>query len=1318
MQFDYVQVFPPIGFARVGNSEREYFIGPESPGRVPDNGGSYKDAQGAVKRQAARFRVYGFDSAGVVTELTIDHPDVATIRWNVSLANRKAEWFAFQGAQVVSEILGGVQTHPVRNPQVVGEERRHLVIGPVESAISGRDQSSEPMVGALRFPEREARDVYLGELRTDEAGRLLVLGGRGASGSVKPENPLNNYANNNYWYDDVGDGPVSVEVTFKDGSKLAGRGTAWVIVTPPHYSPHTKNIVTLHDVISETAVKNGLEWNEAELGPKPTAEVSFTHDIYPVLERLVRYQWVSRRAHRGHAAGKRGDFLNPDTLQQLSDPEVARKVQSPQKRIFARIRNPIVHAPDQSPSSGVLDPRSQDAVNQANLYYMPPLAGDEGDVLHGDPTSWLTVTATQYHKLSLWQEGNFVNDWTGGPLHAPELSELPVSRQPAALTIAALEACQGGAFFPGIEMTSVARFPEFYSEAFRLATHLEPGDVTKWMALPWQADFYECRDHWWPSVRPDDVISADDYEQVASEFANEAEQGRLASLLINRRPWARGVGLGRPSRPGMPLPESKQTPKRYRESCDQQLLRWGSTFLRTLPLAETHELGEVYRARIIQYLGQTILDSSDLTLPPVVPGEDLDAYRKTKVLTVVAAYIKEKLAMPEPREGEALEEYVARVAEYAAGQRVWQGIMDVEWRNRVRHWGKNDHVDKWHRLGFVIPKVNGGETVFIESDRGRFELLPAREAFYYLVNIEQHPEFLPKAKELANEYFRLAVELEPQLRSDTNFDHYAFFKYDAATFRARLEKIYEVERRAGEAYNPVTDANEPLFRTPAQIVERIRQLAPFNQLDGSWLERIAKSGPIEDVRAFLFEIWSDEIGNGDPAQNHANVYTDLMHSAGIYLPPLNSRAYAEHPDLWDASFSSPAYQAAVAIFPETFFPELLGMTLYLEWEAIFLPAMVKLYEYHGYPSLFYKLHVAIDNPIEGHGARARDAVMRYLDHVSSESGEAEMQEHWRRIWTGYLAFKFIGDSDWEYRFTNPPTLYDRMMDLFEQKRHYAQLNHGQRRLGVNLLNDWFDEPGEFLETLRNSDLITAGDANRSRFIELLNQTGPMLKVFSSKERALIRDWINSLPPAPPGDALKPGDEMRALIQELQIRGVGIAEHESYKLAGIWSDPEQENREVEVAKSIRWWFSIGQPERFMAALARTDNGWIVPGNVEGSRLVNELLMGGGKMARFFSLTIPELGDKPARKIVIDWIVAGCPMPEAATGGFTESATPRADVREPGPAASRPAASRARDVAMDEFAPEIVRQSADAIRLNPEQRRGIHPRRYGPGGGAAH
>jgi len=57
------KIFPSIGVARIGNcpdnSASGFYVRPEIPGSVivPSNG--YKDAQGRVRRQAARFRIYG-----------------------------------------------------------------------------------------------------------------------------------------------------------------------------------------------------------------------------------------------------------------------------------------------------------------------------------------------------------------------------------------------------------------------------------------------------------------------------------------------------------------------------------------------------------------------------------------------------------------------------------------------------------------------------------------------------------------------------------------------------------------------------------------------------------------------------------------------------------------------------------------------------------------------------------------------------------------------------------------------------------------------------------------------------------------------------------------------------------------------------------------------------------------------------------------------------------------------------------------------------------------------------------------------------------
>ena len=41
---------------------------------------------------------------------------------------------------------------------------------------------------------------------------------------------------------------------------------------------------------------------------------------------------------------------------------------------------------------------------------------------------------------------------------------------------------------------------------FRIRETMEPGALTANMALPWQADFLDCADEWWPAERPNTVF--------------------------------------------------------------------------------------------------------------------------------------------------------------------------------------------------------------------------------------------------------------------------------------------------------------------------------------------------------------------------------------------------------------------------------------------------------------------------------------------------------------------------------------------------------------------------------------------------------------------------------------------------------------------------------------------------------------------------------------------------------------------------------------------------------------------------------------------
>ncbi len=112
------------------------------------------------------------------------------------------------------------------------------------------------------------------------------------------------------------------------------------------------------------------------------------------------------------------------------------------------------------------------------------------------------VTAQQLQILNRWRDGEFNADWTG--------TAAPTTITPEGLDRAALEACIGAPFYPGIEAGVWVDELDHFSAKLRIdhAT-VKPGDVTQRMAVPWQADFYECAfDNWWPTQRPNSVIVA------------------------------------------------------------------------------------------------------------------------------------------------------------------------------------------------------------------------------------------------------------------------------------------------------------------------------------------------------------------------------------------------------------------------------------------------------------------------------------------------------------------------------------------------------------------------------------------------------------------------------------------------------------------------------------------------------------------------------------------------------------------------------------------------------------------------------------------
>jgi L-Lysine epsilon oxidase N-terminal len=232
------KIHPGIGIARLGNSDTEFYIAPETPAGLPQecdpNGNprygadgmtpmlvtTFRDAQGRIKRQAARFQVFVYDEEspeGRPLKL-LDRIEgggnagtLIEIQWQVYVANKKACWYEFQQTQGEHGYPPG---YPRRNADVADGERSRLIIDPGPRIVTNAkrraffDRSGEGNYATTFPPEELAPNSIdtLGEMMMDDSGRLLVLGGHGHSGSEKtgPGEPhITEYANNDGWYDDT-----------------------------------------------------------------------------------------------------------------------------------------------------------------------------------------------------------------------------------------------------------------------------------------------------------------------------------------------------------------------------------------------------------------------------------------------------------------------------------------------------------------------------------------------------------------------------------------------------------------------------------------------------------------------------------------------------------------------------------------------------------------------------------------------------------------------------------------------------------------------------------------------------------------------------------------------------------------------------------------------------------------------------------------------------------------------------------------------------------------------------------------------------------
>lgn len=534
-------IHPKIGVARLGNSATAFYLGPETTGGLPiecDTGGNpiivngqpkyvekFKDATGGIKRQAAQFKICEHLTDGTVQEVTLQDPRIAKITWTAHVANKKPIWFTF------SELLGdlefgewnsyGKQHVPLNNSDTMDPvQRKALMIDPGPRSVEQPGERQEfsrytppKDYTYFSFPPTSLNPPInsLGEIRMDASGRLVLLGGFGHSAGT---GTLSSFRGASDWWDDISDGYVAATISFQDGTMLDLQ-PAWVIVGSPKYAPALVNFVTLDDTMYDIAVRF-LGYNEKLYDPSvwpgrfpngdhydpcagfnPDFRPSYQRDIEPIIRRPESYRWVAQ-------VPSMVDFSRPSFNPE--DPSEANRLN--RERYFGFFRVPVppqsyqfIHTVENGPNT---------LFSKEGAPLMPLNSGDNS-VTNQLIYKFLTLTPTQYFFLHQWAVGKFDPGDAPADNHADVID---LDRQ-------VLGNLVGGPFSPGIETTWIVRSPELYSAPFTIdiahwkgsnaelavfyqhnglsltsdpqnGDGTEPGDLTKRMAIPWQADFFDC----------------------------------------------------------------------------------------------------------------------------------------------------------------------------------------------------------------------------------------------------------------------------------------------------------------------------------------------------------------------------------------------------------------------------------------------------------------------------------------------------------------------------------------------------------------------------------------------------------------------------------------------------------------------------------------------------------------------------------------------------------------------------------------------------------------------------------------------------------
>jgi hypothetical protein len=453
-----------------------------------------------------------------------------------------------------------------------------------------------------------SKKVPLGKLEYDD-GTLIFYPGDGVSASLNASDLNTDFADNSNWYDDSCDGRITAtikhKVTGEEHKLNDAESAAWIATAPPDYAPQIQPLSSMYDLICGTA--------NDEYTPELSLVFPIFYKLYRMqwvnlgdflspsfkekIDKLTaegRFKFIYKKEPSAEADAVRLEIFN--------------LFRNP---LYDYTNEPIIPSKDMTDLHNLGSGKDElkmpyyagDGINYpgspAQWFAIPPM-------LYEQLRNW------KDGKFETPPGFNFKNIDEMGAFYRQQFAEAAKdeAKKASLMTRAVLESLYGGGFHPGVELTWPMRHAQLYKEnrmtysavnedngysygfyglrEIRLNSaskeeqkeifyndfgllmtpddiresmdpehhkhwiwKVTPGDMTKWMGIPWQSDAGSCQaiwtdsqypvPSWWAANLPVDVLTEESYEKMQDETIL-ADTRR--NIYANRLPWLQTTDTG------------------------------------------------------------------------------------------------------------------------------------------------------------------------------------------------------------------------------------------------------------------------------------------------------------------------------------------------------------------------------------------------------------------------------------------------------------------------------------------------------------------------------------------------------------------------------------------------------------------------------------------------------------------------------------------------------------------------------------------------------------------------------------------------------